>query len=249
MGRPIIDLTGQTFGRLTVLERDMTKPRGQGKGVYWICQCSCGNKKSVRTDKLKNKDTQSCGCLQQEVRGKSVMIDLTGQEFGRLIVLERDMEKPIGKNCPVYWKCKCKCGNIVSVRSGHLRDNTTTSCGCLNSSGEEKITQIFQEQKVKYITQYKFNDLKEDCNNLRFDFAILNNDDSVKYLIEFQGSQHYKKWGNEDINRFKKRLEYDQKKRDYCNQHNIQLFEIPYTDYDKLSWDYFTNLFERNINE
>ena len=242
MGRPVEDLTGQKFGRLTVIERDMGKPRGQGKSAYWICQCQCGNIKSVRTDKLRNGDTRSCGCLQQETRGKVNLINLTGHQFGRLTVLERDFSKPIGKSCPAYWICKCQCGNIVSVRSDHLRDKTTSSCGCLNSSGEEKITQIFQEHNVNYITQYEFTDLKGDYNNLRFDFAVFNNNNDLQYLVEFQGSQHFRKWGNEDIERFKKRLEYDQKKRDYCKQHNILLLEIPYTDFDILNWEYFKRM-------
>ena len=35
----LIDLTGQRFGDLVVLERDINKPKGR---VYWICQCDCG---------------------------------------------------------------------------------------------------------------------------------------------------------------------------------------------------------------
>lgn len=57
MGR-LIDLTGQKFGRLTVLERDLNR-----KGVYWICRCDCGNVKSILGQHLKSKHTQSCGCL------------------------------------------------------------------------------------------------------------------------------------------------------------------------------------------
>ena len=53
MGRPAIDLTGMEVGRLTVLSRDLSKPSGAGKSVYWLCQCECGNISSVRMDKLK----------------------------------------------------------------------------------------------------------------------------------------------------------------------------------------------------
>ncbi len=37
MGRPIKNLSGQIFGRLKALKRDMSKPSGQGKSAYWIC--------------------------------------------------------------------------------------------------------------------------------------------------------------------------------------------------------------------
>ena len=102
MGRPIIDLTGQVFNRLTVIKRDDTKPMGAGKSAYWLCNCSCGNQKSVRMDKLKNGEVQSCGCLSKEVRSKLFLDDLTGQKFGKLTVLQRDENKPKGKGCFAY---------------------------------------------------------------------------------------------------------------------------------------------------
>lgn len=62
-------------------------------------------------------------------------IDLTGQKFGRLTVIERDIErdnirKAEGKKPKTYWFCKCECGNITSVESVSLRSGATTSCGC-----------------------------------------------------------------------------------------------------------------------
>lgn len=55
------------------------------------------------------------------------LIDLSGQIFGRLTVLEQTENK----NGRVQWKCRCECGNIVPVQSGCLRDGHTKSCGCL----------------------------------------------------------------------------------------------------------------------
>lgn len=54
-------LEGQTFGKLTVLERDFTKPKGHD--AYWICKCECGNKTVVRSCDLVKGKTKSCGCL------------------------------------------------------------------------------------------------------------------------------------------------------------------------------------------
>lgn len=52
------NLTGQTFGRLTVIERDSSR-----KGVYWLCRCECGNVVSVQACHLTMGRTKSCGCL------------------------------------------------------------------------------------------------------------------------------------------------------------------------------------------
>lgn len=49
MGK-LVDLTGQKFGRLTVLRKDFSKKEGH---AYWICQCECGNIISVRSNNLK----------------------------------------------------------------------------------------------------------------------------------------------------------------------------------------------------
>lgn len=228
MGRSVIDLTGMKFDRLTVLNRDITKPSGAGKPAYWNCQCECGNIKSIRMDKLKNGEIRSCGCLSKEIHTELFLKDLSNQEFGYLCVLKRDTTKPMGKNCFAYWICKCRCGNLVSVRGDHLRDGTTQSCGCLNSTGELLISTILQENNISYTTQYSFPDLKGDYNALRFDFAIFNENGQLSHLIEYQGEQHYKPWGNENIERFNKRLEYHNKKIVYCRKHNIPLIIIPF---------------------
>ena len=38
--RTLKDIAGETFGKLTVLQRDFSKT---GPEVYWLCQCECGN--------------------------------------------------------------------------------------------------------------------------------------------------------------------------------------------------------------
>lgn len=62
MGR-VIDLSGQTFGRLTVIRSDGHNKSGR---TMWLCQCVCGNIKSVSTKKLRSGDATSCGCYHRE---------------------------------------------------------------------------------------------------------------------------------------------------------------------------------------
>ena len=56
------------------------------------------------------------------------LVDLTGKEFGRLKVKERDLKR--SSKHTTFWICKCKCGNVISVRRGNLFSGQTTSCGC-----------------------------------------------------------------------------------------------------------------------
>lgn len=238
MGRPVRDLTNQTFGRLTVLHRDLTKPSGAGKSAYWVCQCECGAECSIRTDKLTNGVTKSCGCLAKEVRSQIFLKDLSDQSFGKLKVIERDYSKPIGQGHFAYWKCKCECGGECSVRGDHLRNGTTQSCGCITSQGELKITTLLTEASIPFKREYTFSDLKVQ-ELLRFDFAIFDEDENnLVCLIEYQGKQHFVPYNYDTPERFERRQQYDQIKREYCKEHNIPLIEIPYTDYDVLNLDY-----------
>jgi hypothetical protein len=61
------DITGQRFGRLTVVSRaaNYVSPSG-GKKARWNCACDCGKETVVVTNKLTSGYTKSCGCLQLE---------------------------------------------------------------------------------------------------------------------------------------------------------------------------------------
>lgn len=64
------DLTGQRFGRLTVIEE--TAERKHGK-VVWLCRCDCGNFVSVDQNSLHSGNTRSCGCYKYEVSSNLYM--------------------------------------------------------------------------------------------------------------------------------------------------------------------------------
>ena len=59
------DLTGQIFGRLTVIKLVGKDKFGE---ALWLCRCSCQDQKEivVRGSSLRKGQTQSCGCLQKE---------------------------------------------------------------------------------------------------------------------------------------------------------------------------------------
>lgn len=66
-----LDLTGQTFGRLTVIKRIEDRVYQNGcKYVQWQCVCNCTgeNIKNATTLQLRSGNVKSCGCLQTESR-------------------------------------------------------------------------------------------------------------------------------------------------------------------------------------
>lgn len=63
-----IDLTGQRFGRLTVIAKEGSREYRPGKyRIYWRCKCGCGNECSAHTTDLRAGKVKSCGCLKKEI--------------------------------------------------------------------------------------------------------------------------------------------------------------------------------------
>lgn len=116
------DLTGKRFGRLLVVKR----LEDEDGWTRFLCKCDCGNEKVVRGMGLKYGTTQSCGCLHKENVRKSAFSDLTGQRFGKLLVISL-AESRYGK---LHWLCRCDCGNETVVSTTGLKSGHTQSCGC-----------------------------------------------------------------------------------------------------------------------
>lgn len=153
------DLTGQQFGKWTVIKRAEDKVSKNGKKrTMWHCKCECGTERDIFPGNLKRGLTTNCGC---ERIGKhpTNFIDLTGQKFGRLTVIELAETK----NWNVYWKCKCECGNYTTVLSSKLRVERTQSCGCIR---KEIIIQRSEKHGLRHKRIYNiYCTMKARCYN------------------------------------------------------------------------------------
>lgn len=133
-----INLIGQKFGRLTVVDfADSRKTKGGQTRSYWLCQCECGSvPKEIEGAKLKNGDTKSCGCLKkQKIKEK-----LIGNCFGNWLVLQEDGQDSNGN---YLWLCQCQCidKTIRSIPTNQLISGNTKSCGCSkNNKPREDLT-------------------------------------------------------------------------------------------------------------
>ena len=223
---------GNKYGLLTVINRAENNKNGRAK---WLCQCECGNEIEVLGVSLRNGATQSCGCLQKKRASNMNSISEVGNKYGKLTVISREGST----NGYALWRCRCDCGREIVTRGVSLRSGNTETCGlCQPSRGEGRIERILVEQNIEFIRQYKISGCK-NIYELPFDFAIFENG-CLLCLIEFQGRQHYEESfvfdNGEDS--LKSRQYRDKIKRDYCLKESIKLIEIPYTDLEKISWDY-----------
>lgn len=218
------DLTGQKFGRLTVLEATDRKSN-DGRRI-WKCICNCGNIKYTTCQNLKRGQCTSCGCKNKEqisALGHSRAANLIGQRFGKLLVIEKAKEKLPYSNS-IAWICQCDCGNKIIATTSSLNSNNTRSCGCSHKSeGEELIKQILLNENISFEKESTISELISKTGKpLRFDFYL----PSYNCYIEFDGEQHYlpiyNRYSSDDS------LERDKIKNQYCLSHNIKLYRIPY---------------------
>lgn len=77
----LTDLTGLTFGRLTVIERAETKYLKNGRIVeFWRCKCDCGKETVQKTRNLIVGVTKTCGCAL-----RNGWMEISGNYWGNLI--------------------------------------------------------------------------------------------------------------------------------------------------------------------
>lgn len=94
------------------------------------CKCDCGNITTVNYKDIVSGNTKSCGCYLKD--HPIQLIDLKGQRFGNLEVIER-----VGKlHHLTLWRCRCDCGNEIIVKSDALRKGKITACrSCIPKHG------------------------------------------------------------------------------------------------------------------
>lgn len=127
-----LDLTGKTFGKLTVLKRSDKKSRH--RYTIWECQCECGNKTEVKGSSLMEGVSTSCGCNKKE-HGKE---------------MQKKLEKTYRKNGVLT-------SNLISKLS---KDNTSGFKG-VSYAKDRKKYRAYITIKKKQIKLGDFNTLEE----------------------------------------------------------------------------------------
>lgn len=125
-------LVGKRFGRLVVVRQEESSADGRRR---WLCRCDCGNTCIATTAGLNQGKTTNCGC------GRSP--DLSGQTFGKLVVLGRSERRGSrgGRTTPL-WECRCQCGAIVYKPTDALKNASQSMCAaCAGQSNVQKARQ------------------------------------------------------------------------------------------------------------
>lgn len=93
---------------------------------------------------------------------KSIKRDLTGQRFGRLVVIGVDDRK----TRKTYFYCQCDCGNVKSIRSDGLLSGAVKSCGCLKREQDRTNLTANHKHKMSHTRPYEiWQGMKGRCYN------------------------------------------------------------------------------------
>lgn len=166
----------------------------------------CGNNTKYSTDEFVSKARE-----------------IHGNKYGYQDVIYESSTNKIKIECPFH-------GLFEQRPTNHLNGQGCPKCNL--PKGEQRIINHLEKLNLSYITQFTF----EDCIHVKplpFDFAVTK--DSVKYLIEFHGEQHY-----ESVNYGKHKTDLDYRKRmdkikmEYATSNSIPILEIPYTAIDRV---------------
>lgn len=166
----------------------------QNGHIMWECQCACGKLCKKRGSSLVSGTAVSCGCI----KGKKHIKDLTGQRFGRLMVLK---QTPTNKSKYAFWLCLCDCGKKVTVKGTNLRYKQT-SCGC----GSWYSSRDHKQSLIKWIVR-----MYKGGATGRFLSFELSDEEFIKIIQNpchycgFQGRDWGAKWYQEKLRRIKTR--------------------------------------------
>ncbi len=148
MGR-IKDLTGKRYYMLTV-KRMVGRINDK---TLWECECDCGKTIITTTRTLETNHRKSCGCTRF-----SNKFDITGQRFGKLLVIKNSDYRTENKGS--WWECKCDCGNTVIKSRRSLVEGHAMSCGCVKTKRKLKTHGMTQTAIYQ-----RWNGMKKRCRN------------------------------------------------------------------------------------
>lgn len=196
-------------------------------------KCNCGNIFETSFYKFTKRNKRQCGECGRRLKAinnaisESEIIDMLSKD--NYILLDRKIE---GGDQKIYIQCDKK-HEPYWVNVSKYKSTGRRCPHCQNSKGENKIEEILIDRNITFKSQYIFKDLIGMGGGfLRFDFAILNSDDNIKYLLEYDGEMHYEETGVG--NDLKTQQYHDKLKDEYCERNNIRLLRIPYWEFDNI---------------
>lgn len=180
----LVDLTGQKFGRLKVLELVGTYARRS----YWLCQCTCGELITARSDHLKSKHIRSCGCLGQEQHQNAGCVPVhkwLRKNKPKPELCERCKERPVMELSYKYSYNDIVSGKLWS-RNPDDYEWLCKSCHCFKDLGNKAIMTKARTHRIREFYTTKAATQQELAGLFRVDQGTISN------IINHRGAYQYR---------------------------------------------------------
>lgn len=230
--KAINSVVGKRFERLVAMRE---ADDSELNAIRILCQCDCGNQKSVSIGDLRSGMTRSCGCLKKETSKQRYTEDLTGMVFNELTAIKQ-VDNHVGSTGlqRVRWLFRCSCGREIIAMPMNVKRGKTKSCGHIGKSyAEHQIFNYLAQHNIQFVhDSCPFDDLiNPDTNHKLYVDFVITKDDGSQLVIEHQGVQHYYAGsnGDKDFGRLQRDVT-DQIKREYFAKNNIPFYETRYDE-------------------
>lgn len=142
-------------------------------------------------------------------------IDMTGQKFGRLTVVEF---AGIGRENRAMWNCKCDCGKTIVVSGKSLRNGNTNSCGCLSIENATKRIVLYNTKHgCTHTRLYRiWAAMKNRCNNSKGYAYNRYGNRGIKVCEEWQTFQQFYEWAMQNGYKYGLSIDRIDNDGDYC---------------------------------
>ncbi len=214
-----------------IVEKVILKEKAATKDRITVCHTHCGNEKIISPYLLPNYSCEGCNKKKwQEERYNELMEEINSISRGEYELIDGVYENNLSKMTIKHLKCN---GTFPMSKNGFVSAGHRCP-SCNSSKGEQIVKQILNEYGYKYL----HNEENALCVNpmtnkaLRMDFQILDDEDEVFALIEYDGKQHFeadsffgcsnpkKEWG--------KNIYRDNVRNRFADDNKIPLLRIPY---------------------
>lgn len=196
-------------------------------------RCGCGEVYETNFSNFKKNKYKCCyNCM---IKKRSENIRNSYDEIKNNIesIESYKLISKIYKNYRRKLKIKCPKGHVFYMSYKNFYYEGCRCLICSESKGEKRVREYLSMHSLKHKRQFTFDDLKGVGGSLlRFDFAVLDELNNLKLLIEYDGEFHFNK--QYDADGFEILQAHDKLKNDYCKNKNIKLIRIPYWEFENI---------------
>lgn len=219
-------------------------------------KCYCGDMFDTSVHEFKSNNKRQCNKCGLNLMTKEELYRIFDSDLGNGCTLISYVDTNGYILTDSVLNIECSCGREFATSRysfTHHHINRCRVCSKNISNGELRIKSLLKESDVNYEMEFSIKDCRGDKQALPFDFAVFDGTKQLKFLIEYDGEQHFRPvnfGGCTDevaMKNHKSTLKNDNTKTLYCIKNNIPLLRIPYWEFEEIEHIVFDKLIKHSL--